>query len=83
MIVIWHHFHDFDEHSVLCGDRQQHILESGLDVTDKNLEAIFWTPDEVILEAEYDLGILAVPAAVRTTMSEICMSLPPRRGLTG
>jgi hypothetical protein len=39
------------------------ILESRLHVTDRNLAAIFWTPDDVILEAEYGPGILAVPAA--------------------
>jgi hypothetical protein len=47
----------------------KHILESRRLVTDKNLEAIFLTPDDVILEAEYGPGILVVPAVCSNDQS--------------
>jgi hypothetical protein len=62
MNVIWHHFHHFDEHTVLCCCGEQDILESGFHVANQNLTAIFRTPDDVILEDEHRPGIVTVLA---------------------
>jgi len=62
MNVVWHHFHDFNEHSILRRYGQQHVLESCLNITNENFAAILWAPHDVILETEYCSRILAVPA---------------------
>src|SRR6267143_5683503 len=62
MNVIWHHFHSFDEHTVLCCRGVQHVLKPYLHISDENLLTIFRAPHDVVLEAKDCPCILAVSA---------------------
>lgn len=58
--AVGHHFHRFDEHTVLLCCGIQNVLEPLLNISDKNFATILWAKDYVVGQLENNTDILHV-----------------------